>query len=350
MVSSMRFIDLFSGAGGMTLGFVWAGFEPVFAVDNDESCVKTYEAEFGHHAICESVENVVAYPEAEVIIGGPPCQGFSQLGKHLPNDPRNQLWRYFMTAVESVRPLAFVMENVPQLLKSEEYAEITREARALGYEIEGRLLNAADYGVPQTRKRAIVIASRVGAPMFPSATHAERPTNGLLPWRDVREAIGDLPLEPTGQNLHIGRNPRPKSLERYKSIPEGGNRWAMPWDLQPACWIKKTRGGTDLMGRLWWGRPAFTIRTEFFKPEKGRYLHPQAHRPITHREAARFQTFPDSFQFRGSKIEIARQIGNAVPPVLAYHVASAVRHILGMDQSSRLAVRAPCSDSRAADY
>jgi DNA (cytosine-5)-methyltransferase 1 len=99
-------------------------------------------------------------------------------------------------------------------------------------------------------------------------------------------------------------------------------------EITPACWIRKKSGGTDLFGRLWWDRPAFTIRTEFFKPEKGRYLHPVQHRPITHREAARFQSFPDDFEFKGSKIEIARQIGNAVPPALAYHVAKSVSKML----------------------
>lgn len=98
-------------------------------------------------------------------------------------------------------------------------------------------------------------------------------------------------------------------------------------ELTPQCWVKK-KGGTDLFGRLWWDRPAFTIRTEFFKPEKGRYLHPSQHRPITHREAARLQSFPDSFVFTGSKIQIARQIGNAVPPLLASAVARSVRAML----------------------
>ncbi len=99
-------------------------------------------------------------------------------------------------------------------------------------------------------------------------------------------------------------------------------------DITPECWIKKTSGGTDLFGRLWWNRPAFTIRTEFFKPEKGRYLHPSQHRPITHREAARFQTFPDTFRFCGNKIDIARQIGNAVPPLLAAKIAECVYNLL----------------------
>jgi len=328
---SATVIDLFCGAGGMTLGFVMAGFRPVFAVDMDGAAVATARANFGGHVVEAPIELTADYPAGDIIIGGPPCQGFSQLGKRLPNDPRNQLWRYYMRAVDLVRPSAFVIENVPQLLTSQEYAEIHREARRLGYEIDGRVLNAADYGVPQTRKRAIVVGSRVGAPRFPAQTHWD-PEKGVpfnrSPWRTVRDAIGDLPLVPDGRNLHIGRNPMLRSLLRYAAIPEGGNRWDMPLELQPDCWIRKTKGGTDLMGRLWWDRPAFTIRTEFFKPEKGRYLHPEAQRPITHREAARLQSFPDDFRFVGSKIQIAKQIGNAVPPKLALAVASAVRSMV----------------------
>jgi DNA (cytosine-5)-methyltransferase 1 len=132
-------------------------------------------------------------------------------------------------------------------------------------------------------------------------------------------------------NLHFGRNPRPTSVERYACVPEGGNRFDLQEkrpDLTPSCWIRKTKGGTDLFGRLWWDRPAFTIRTEFFKPEKGRYLHPEQHRPITHREAARLQAFPDSFHFCGPKQAIARQIGNAVPVRLAQRIAEEVaRHL-----------------------
>jgi DNA (cytosine-5)-methyltransferase 1 len=122
------------------------------------------------------------------------------------------------------------------------------------------------------------------------------------------------------------------SMKRYMAIPkEGMNRFDLQRlapKLTPGCWIRKKSGGTDLFGRLWWDRPAITIRTEFFKPEKGRYLHPVQNRPITHREAARFQTFPDTFVFHGSKIEIAKQIGNAVPPLLAAAVAGCVEKLL----------------------
>ena len=174
----------------------------------------------------------------------------------------------------------------------------------------------------------------------PLKTHAApNEKSNLPPWRTVRDVIGDLP-EPVGTeirdkdgplDLHFGRSPTELSKKRYRIVPEGGNRFDLQRlapELTPNCWIKKTSGGTDLFGRLWWDRPSVTIRTEFFKPEKGRYLHPTSHRPITHREAARLMGFPDDFTFLGSKIEIARQIGNAVPPHLGGAVGQCVKELL----------------------
>jgi DNA (cytosine-5)-methyltransferase 1 len=324
---------LFSGAGGFALGFVQAGFVPVFAVEINRFAAATYETNFGPHCFRGDIADVPQFPEAEVIVGGPPCQGFSNLGAHLPDDPRNQLWRHFLRAVEQVRPIIFVIENVPPLLRSEEGRQIIANARSLGYQVEGRVLNAADYGVPQQRKRAIIIGSRVGPVAFPDQTHIDPKKRDLCAlhlsnWVTVGQAIGDLPPMPTGHSLHIGRNPTPKSLERYKHIPSGGNRWNLPLDLMPECWKRKTKGGTDLFGRLLWDAPSVTIRTEFFKPEKGRYLHPKEDRPLTHREAARLQCFPDEFAFDGSKTEIAKQIGNAVPVRLAFAIALAVKTMI----------------------
>lgn len=326
-------LDLFAGAGGFTLGFVQAGFTPVFAVEFDNWAGQTYKKNYGDHVAIKDIKEVTDFPKADVIIGGPPCQGFSNLGAHIPDDPRNQLWRHFLRAIENIKPLIFVVENVPPLLKSSEGQQIIQMAKDLGYRVEGRILNSADYGSPQVRKRTIIIGSKIGQVTFPEQTHIDpkkRDLNSyhLCDWATVRHAIGDLPLEPTGFSLHIGRNPTPTSLERYKCIPAGGNRWDLPLRLMPECWKRKTKGGTDLFGRLKWDSPSVTIRTEFFKPEKGRYLHPQAHRPITHREAARIQGFPDDFEFIGSKIEIAKQIGNAVPIKLAYAVAKAVKNML----------------------
>jgi DNA (cytosine-5)-methyltransferase 1 len=158
----------------------------------------------------------------------------------------------------------------------------------------------------------------------------------------VRDAFDGLPSRTKGtdpyivgdvQHLHFGRRPLASSLERYKAIPPGGNRFdlmANRPDLTPACWLNKPTGTTDVMGRMLWDQPSATIRTEFFKPEKGRYLHPTANRVISHREAARIQSFPDWYVFEGTKIQIARQIGNAVPPDLGRAIGEYVhRHAFG---------------------
>jgi DNA (cytosine-5)-methyltransferase 1 len=344
-----RLVDLFAGAGGFTLGFVETGrFEPVFANDFNAYAVKTYNANFEDHClhgdINDLLENAASkLPNADVVVGGPPCQGFSLLNKQRDGDPRKELWRAFLEVVRRVKPSVFVMENVPELLGSPEFDRIIACAEDLGYVVNPGVMNAADFGVPQRRKRAIVLGSKLGFLAMPQPTHCDPQKirglfqSGMLPWETVGRAIGELP-EPEGidikvgqveapLDLHFGRTPTKASLARYRCIPEGGNRFDLQKkrpDLTPACWIRKKSGGTDLFGRLWWDRPAFTIRTEFFKPEKGRYLHPRQHRPITHREAARLQSFPDTFAFLGTKIEVAKQIGNAVPPLLAKKVAEAV--------------------------
>ena len=339
-------IDLFCGAGGFTQGFVTAGFQPVWANDFDESCVATYRENFGSHAVAGDIEEILRHredfpiPKADAVIGGPPCQGFSLLNKKRAGDRRRNLWKAYWSVVEETDPLVFVMENVPELLGSPEFDSFVRRAEALGFQVLPSVLVAADFGVPQRRRRAIVIGTRVGRPTLPTPTHAapeEASPRGLLRWSTVRDAIVGLPPPvgteprpdlPPPLDLHFGRTPTAKSLARYRAVPEGGNRFDLQRirpDITPTCWKRKKSGGTDLFGRLWWDRPSVTIRTEFFKPEKGRYLHPSEDRPITHREAARIQSFPDTFKFAGSKIEIARQIGNAVPCLMAAAIAAHVR-------------------------
>jgi len=324
-----RVIELFAGCGGMALGFKNAGFRTVLANEWDNQACETLRQNVTDRVLNCAIQEIGTFPETDVVAGGPPCQGFSNLGERVPDDPRNQLWRHYIRCVEMSRPAMFVLENVPPLLRSDEYLELKRLSQKLGYAVEGRVLNAADYGVPQTRKRAIVIGSRIGAPTFPAATHANPEKRDIFNrefprWRTVRDAIGHLPFDPTEKDWHIGRNPTPTSLERYRCVPPGGNRWNLPAHLTPECWKRKTKGGTDLFGRLWWDRPSVTIRTEFYKPEKGRYLHPEAHRPITHLEAALLQSFPARYDFRGTRINVGIQIGNAVPPVFAEVIA---RHI-----------------------
>lgn len=347
-----KLLDIFSGCGGLSLGFIdprfCGGFESVFALDHDGAAVASYRKNFGNHAVCGDIEEWVSeigdVPHGDIVIGGLPCQGFSLLNKTRKGDRRRALWQPYMDVVERSGASVFIIENVQGLLRSPEHEAIVHRAKALGFRVTAALLNAADYGTPQIRQRAFILGWKEeyapAVPFPPSPTHLQRPDSSGRPlWRTTREAISDLPA-PVGTeirpvsaplNLHFGRSPTEKSLLRYKAVPPGGNRFDLQKnlpELTPACWIRKTTGGTDLFGRLWWDRPSVTIRTEFFKPEKGRYLHPDQDRPITHREAARLMGFPDDFQFAGSKIEVARQIGNAVPPPLAGGVARHIRWLL----------------------
>lgn len=360
-------IDLFAGCGGMTQGFVEGGFTPVLAVEFNLHAAATYAANFGaEHTFYGDIATLdeAQVPEADLVIGGPPCQGFSNLGSKDINDPRNQLWREYVRVVRKANPKVFVIENVDRFMKSSEFALLLEEVKdgglLEGYELSYGTLNAANFGVAQRRIRTIVIGSRIGKIDLPAPTHAQEPSQGssLKAWVPLRERIGDIPRDPaatdlpkrseevfgakvpgpfTAAEIHLGRHPREKSLARYRIVPPGGGRFdiaAKAPELLPRCWAEKPTGTTDVMGRLEWDKPSVTIRTEFFKPEKGRYLHPQwvesaedqqVNRPITHREAARIQDFPDTFKWCGTKIEIARQIGNAVPVGLARAIAEHVR-------------------------
>ncbi|MGO4534391.1 DNA cytosine methyltransferase [Leifsonia sp. 2MCAF36] len=372
-MSSPTMIDLFAGCGGMTVGFAAEGFEPIMAVEWDKAAAATYAANFGEgHVIAGDIAQVADedIPEADIIIGGPPCQGFSNLGLKNLDDPRNQLWREYMRFVARAHPKVFVIENVDRFSKSPEFQMLLAEAdhgALQEYELRFGVLNAADYGVAQRRKRTIIIGSRIGAIELPSPTHDRQPQDeSLKRWRTLRDVIAGLPAQPastelpegssqffgelmpgvfTGLDLHIRRTPTPKSLDRYSFVPPGGGRFDLPTKLLPNCWANKPTGTTDVMGRLRWDLPAVTIRTEFFKPEKGQYLHPQwergewaeefgkhrgnpaksVDRVITHLEASLIQDFPPNYRWVGTKIQIARQIGNAVPSGLARAIAKQIR-------------------------
>ncbi len=335
-------------------------FESRWANDFNDDALETYirnfdcsKAEVTPGPIETVLDGEMEIPAADVVIGGPPCQGFSLLNKNREGDLRRGLWSYYMDVVERSGARVIVMENVPQLLGSPEFDLILESLGDLGFgHLMAHKLCSANFGVPQVRHRTILMASRTGPIALPAPTHlhpdvfercyVENPSllEEMDLWKTTRDAIEDLaPPQgtelredaPPTYRLHFGRTPTEKSLARYKAVPPGGNRFDLQEnrpDITPNCWIKKKSGGTDLFGRLWWEKPSVTIRTEFFKPEKGRYLHPEQHRPITHREAARLQSFPDRFDFSGSKAEIARQIGNAVPPLMAFAIAEEVYRCL----------------------
>lgn len=351
-------IDLFAGCGGMTSGFVTEGFTPQVAVERDLHAASTYAANYGEdHTLRRDIAAVkeLEIPKADFVIGGPPCQGFSNLGSKDAHDPRNRLWREYLRIVKHADPRVFVIENVDRFMRTEEFKLLLAEADNGGlkqYELSFGHLNAADFGVAQRRIRTIVIGSRIGRIALPEATHARVPKRDVTKkWVGTRARIGELPETPSsthlpkstveffgervpgvfkGLDIHLGRNPTSLSLERYDHVPPGGGRFDLPEHLLPRCWREKPTGTTDVMGRMQWSMPSPTIRTEFFKPEKGSYLHPQwdeagrrrVNRPITHFEAALIQDFPEDYLWCGSKIQIAKQIGNAVPVGLARALAA----------------------------
>ncbi|MFD3439619.1 DNA cytosine methyltransferase [Streptomyces sp. NPDC058685] len=396
---TIKVVDLFAGAGGFSAGFRAyepAGpgsspFESVAAVEFDEAAAATYSANFGSaHVANIDIATWDAQPyegQVDLVMGGPPCQGFSSLNrddlaKRPPkvDDPRNRLWREYMRVVTTIKPKIFVLENVDRFLHSQEFANLAKATEKGGelssYNLRVKILNSADYGVPQARRRAIVIATRddLGVPLeHPRPTHArqaaavqptldgrdEEPVQ-LAPWVAVGSAVfahtpkaapevnlPDREGKPLGlllpgpfltTELHIGRTPTELSVARYKAIGRGGNRhdlrgkWATLHGeetyLSTKSWDNHNSGSGDVMGRMHEDRPSVTIRTEFYKPEKGRYLHPVEDRPITHLEAALIQGFPDDFKWFGSKIQIARQIGNAVPVGLGRALAQAIHERL----------------------
>ncbi len=338
--SKYTVIDLFCGAGGLSLGFAKTGkFRSKFAVEANPVFARTYAENFGNHVVANEICDAVSSKKfknlrGDVVIGGPPCQGFSNLGPNNPNDIRRGLWRQFMKVVETSNCKVFLLENVPNIIGSKEGDAILRKAKSLGFHTSAKVLMASNFGVPQNRKRAFIFGSKRGPVELPDG-------DGEI--KTVREAFRGIPKQPNVHDfvgkqlvktsqLHIARNPTELSRKRYALIPPEGNRFDLQRlapELTPACWIRKQKGGTDLFGRIGWDGPArCTIRTEFYKPEKGRFLHPKENRPITHWEAARLQTFPDDFLWYGTKIEIAIQIGNAVPPLLAEKLAASVANHL----------------------
>ena len=346
MKPPFRMIDLFAGCGGLTSGFVSAGdFHPVGAVELDPDAAATYAVNFGEHVFVGDIAHWLtgSVPFADVVVGGPPCQGFSSLGRRDPNDPRSALWDQYVEALVRIRPAFFVLENVPQFLRSPQYAALKNETgpggRLTSWELEPYVLNASHYGVAQARRRAVVIGRRSGLDEIgpPPGSTPQLTLSDVLrsPNNFVEPAVTGIQLPESSVDvngmrvpgtykmaeLHLTRSVTELSRRRFECIPTGGNRYDLPDELKTPCWRSHTTGSGDVMGRLVWNKPSVTIRTEFFKPEKGRYLHPEEHRPITHYEAALIQGFPEDFLWCGTKVSIARQIGNAVPPPMARAIA-----------------------------
>lgn len=360
-------IDLFCGAGGLSEGFRQASFEVLAANDFDEDCEHTYRVTHPETAFLagpiQEIRSAALLEEAGIeageldcLIGGPPCQAFSvynhQRGMH---DERSGLFREYLRIVEGLQPKVVVMENVTGILSvagGRAVKEIHTRLGDLGYSVRQEILKAEDYGVPQERRRIFFIGTRVGREFrFPEPTHGP----GGLPYVTVADAILDLPaLEITGGKETGDYDKEPQSeyqrrlrkgaeklynhvapylaainLKRLKHIPRGGSWRDIPHELLPAGMKRARRcDHTKRYGRLDPDGLASTILTKC-DLHWGAYIHPNQERTLTVREAARFQSFPDKVRFMGSRMEQYRQVGNAVPPLLALAVAESVRdHIL----------------------
>lgn len=343
----MKVIDLFSGVGGLSLGFSMSGMEIVFAVEHDAAIANTYRLNHTDtDMFCTNIESLdiqalkLKYGSIDVIVGGPPCQGFSQKGKRLSlDDERNYLFKFFIKFVEIFQPKYFLLENVPNLITTSNgffRDEIIERFDALGYSTDVDVLLASDFGIPQSRKRAFFLGKKGSEKLLLPQPNYKKTTVG--------QAIYDMPLIHSGEGKNVFEYPTEPSnayqklmrkgstaiynhqatkhselsLEKLAMIPKGKGKEVLPEkyltkSIYSGTWTRLNEDGF-----------APTITTRFDTPSSGMFTHPELHRCLTVREGARLQSFPDSFIFYGSKSSQLKQVGNAVPPLLAYEVAKVI--------------------------
>lgn len=338
------FVDLFSGAGGLSLGLKQAGWDPIYAQDYWQDAVDTYRINLsGHTAECGDIHDLdhhrllkVLPSRPDWIVGGPPCQGYSTVGKRHRGDKRNGLFKQFRRVVADVRPNGFLIENVLGLRDMGFEAEVARTFEELGYSVGWNIVTAADHGVPQLRRRVIFVGHRHGD------------FKGLDPvlmqdqYVTVGDAIGDLPPLFPGEAADAYTNPpineyqkrmrkgsrtlQGHSASRHPAhlitaisfIPDGGNRTSIPDQYQPKS------GFHNSYSRLASFLPAVAVTQNMGKPSGTRCIHPSQNRGLTTREGARLQSFPDAFHFTGSTTSQRLQVANAVPPLVAEALGRAI--------------------------
>ena len=330
MKKQLTAIDLFSGAGGLHLGFEESGYDIKLCIDNNDLVEKTHKRNFPNipmingdirNISADTIREYLGNDSLDVVIGGPPCQGFSTIGhrvssnpeKRYAHDARNELVLVYANLIKELRPKFIVMENVKGILSLDKGAyleNVMKTLREAGYSAEYKLINMADYGVPEIRNRVIIIGNRVGLPVeFPAQDHSDNPNDGLLPWNNCGEVLKDLIESPDDPKFnHVALKHTPKNIERYKLIPQGGR---LPEDALSPELYRKNFGNT--FKRLDPNRPALTM-----VPGNDAFpIHPTLHRSLTVREAARIQTFPDWMIFEGNRRQQGHQVGNAVPPMFS---------------------------------
>lgn len=347
-MKKINVLDLFCGAGGLSCGFERAGFNVVLGIDNDQKALETFEANHnGAKSICGDITSIgygdikkaIGNQQIDVIIGGPPCQGFSLSGPRNFNDPRNKLYLSYIRLVEEIRPRAFVIENVPGLVglfKGEVKDNIIECLAALGYDVKYKILCAADYGVPQSRKRVVFVGTKKGENEFfyPDAfdhiVTCEMALSDLPALTDtLGEEVQDYTTAPQNSyqkimreksqkvHNHIAATHSEKVQHIISLVPDGGNYKDLPEEF------RSSRNFHVAWTRFASGKPAPTIDTGH-----RHHFHYKYNRVPTVRECARIQSFPDDFIFIGNKTQQFRQVGNAVPPLMAECIALQLKKAL----------------------
>lgn len=325
MSRTLKYIDLFSGAGGFSLGFDNKGFQNVFSVDIEPSFCETYNHNFPSHNliqkdICDvtdaELKYLKEYDEIDVVIGGPPCQGFSiagNIGRKFIEDPRNRLFKEFVRVVKVVEPTYFVMENVARLYnhnKENTKNEIITDFENLGYKVECKILNSADYGVPQVRKRVIFIGTKNNQEIL-------FPKKEVDKYVTVKEALSSYPKLESGQESkipnHIAMSHSEQMLHKMSFVSDGGDRNEIPEQIRPKS------GDVRKYIKYSSDKPSVTVTGDMRK-----IFHYDQNRALTVRELAKLQSFPDDFEFKGTKISQQQQVGNSVPPKMAEAIASVI--------------------------
>lgn len=316
------FVDLFCGAGLLSYGFKAEGLTPALGVDLDRNALATYGKNLAARTLHSSVEYLPNGLKADILLAGPPCQGFSTLGRRDPKDKRNGLSLLVPLWAQAISAKIVVVENVPAFLQSQYHRRLVRDLQSLDFEVNTFSLEAADFGTPQYRLRSFTIGSKLGRIEAPQPSHKRYVTVG--------EAVFGRPI-PDGDPMHRWPTPTALAGARFNATPIGGSKSDIIQnrpDLCPPSWARIPGQATDVWGRMHMDRPSNTIRCTFQNPSKGRYLHPVKNRVISLREGARIQGVPDDWVFVGQPYPVARQIGNGVPVPLGRALAAAVRQHL----------------------
>lgn len=335
-------IDSFCGAGGLGLGLQRAGFDILLSFDIDQLCINTINQNkkyFNHPAVTADIANMLngellkrcnlKRGDLFLLAGGPPCQGFSVQRRGSDTDSRNELVLLYGRLIEELYPKYFVMENVSGIAGKRGKTilqQLIENVEKIGYHVHIELLDAQDFGVPQRRKRYIIIGERADM-----GNHYKYP----LPSKErrtVRDVIGDLPEPPQNGTDHpefsLHRRDRlsERNLQRIRAIKEGQGRDDLPEELLSDCHKidSSVIGFRSVYGRMAWDDVAPTITARFDSFTRGKFGHPTQDRSISLREGALLQTFPVDFKFVGNKVDIARQIGNAVPPIMAEQIGKSI--------------------------